>query len=290
MRRLALPFAICLASCGCAAAEEPEPAGGNGNQAGGGALNVSGSPGSSGATSTGGVPGDTGGAAPTGGVPSGSAGTLSTAGADGVAGSGSGGAAPGAGTCAMTAAATGAPALIDDLDDGDPNITVADGRTGGWYLSTDNTGTTTPAAGAPVPIDGGMPGKAIHVTGSGLTGWGASLSAAIANPMTGCYNAAPFTGITVMLKGTGSIWVSVLTAAVRDAPPDMRNHYKKQVQLTPDWTTVTIDFSELAQPGGWGTIVPFDVTKIYGIDFGPMTATAPATTSFDFWIDNLSFK
>jgi hypothetical protein len=114
------------------------------------------------------------------------------------------------------------------------------------------------------------------------------LAAAI-TPDMGCYDASAFTGVTVMLKGTGTIWVSVLTAAVRSAASDMRNQYKKQVTLTADWTPVTIKFSELTQPGGWGVIVPFDATKIYGVDFGPATAP-PAPTTFDFWIDNLSFS
>jgi hypothetical protein len=159
---------------------------------------------------------------------------------------------------------------------------------GGWYLSTDTTGTTTPKAGAAMPEAGGMPGKAVHVSGSGLTSWGASLAASITPPM-GCYNASKFTGVTVMLKGTGTVWVSILTAAVRSAPVGMQNHFKKQVTLTADWTPVTINFAELTQPGGWGMIVPFDVTKIYGVDFGPATAP-PTPTTFDFWVDNLSFK
>jgi hypothetical protein len=182
----------------------------------------------------------------------------------------------------------GTPPLIDDFEDGNADVTMADGRVGGWFLSTDTTGTTTPAVGAPMPLDGGMPGKALHVSGSGLTGWGASLSASI-TPKDACYNGSKFTGITVSMKGTGTVWVSVLTAAVRSAPVGMQNHYKKMVTLTAEWQTVTISFTELTQPGGWGTIVPFDATKIYGIDFGPST-TMGMPTAFDFWVDNLSFK
>jgi hypothetical protein len=178
--------------------------------------------------------------------------------------------------------------MIDDFEDGNGDISAVDGRMGGWYFSTDLTGTTTPKAGVPVPETGGMPGKAVHVTGTGLTSWGASLSAAIV-PVNGCYDATKYTGITVMLKGTGTVWVSVLTAAVRAAPVGMQNQFKKQVTLTADWTPVTINFSELTQPGGWGVIVPFDVTKVYGVDFGPATAP-PTPTAFDFWVDNLSFK
>jgi Carbohydrate binding domain (family 11) len=295
MRRLALPIAICLlASYGCAASEEPEPAGGGKSTQGGSATGTAGSLGTSGTTvsgagtttGTGGTTTGTGGTTTTGtaGTTTGTAGTTT-----GTAGTtGTGGAAPGGGTCVSTAASMGTIPMIDDFEDGNGDVTAVDGRVGGWYLSTDMTGTTTPKAGAAVPETGGMPGKAVHVTGNGLTGWGASLSASVTAPM-GCYDASKYNGSTVMLKGTGTVLVSVLTAAVRSAPEGMRNHFKKPITLTAEWTPVTINFSELTQPGGWGVIVPFDATKIYGIDFGPLTAP-PTPTTFDFWVDNLSFK
>jgi hypothetical protein len=295
MRRFALPIAICLlASYGCAASEESEPAGGGASTSQGGSLpSTGGSLGVSGTTVTaaGTSPGTGGGVSSTGGTTSGAAGTATgTAGTTTAAAgtTGAGGTGPLGGTCMMSAAATGTPPLIDDFEDGNADVGAVDGRVGGWYLSTDKTGTTTPKDGAPVPEAGGMPGKAVHVSGTGLTSWGASLSASI-TPAMGCYDASKFTGITVMLKGTGTVWVSVLTAAVRSAAEGMRNHYKKQVTLSAEWTAVTINFSELTQPGGWGAIVPFDATKVYGVDFGPATAP-PTPTAFDFWVDTLSFK
>jgi len=287
MRRIALPIAICLlASYGCAASEESEPAAGGGNTSRGGSPSgLGGSLGVSGTTVTTAGASTGGSGTATGGTGSSTAGTGTT----GTAGTTSaGGAGPGDGTCTASAASMGTVPLIDDFEDGNADVTAVDGRIGGWYLSTDMTGSTTPKAGAPVPETGGMPGKAVHVTGSGLTSWGASLSASI-TPAMGCYDAGKFTGLTVMLKGTGTVWVSVLTAAVRAAREGMRNHFKKQVTLTAEWTPVTITFSELTQPGGWGVIVPFDATKVYGIDFGPLTAP-PMPTTYDFWVDNLSFK
>jgi hypothetical protein len=293
MRRFALPITVYLASYFFAAPEESEPADGGNNTNNGGSLNVSGSPGGGGSPngSAGTDPGTGGSVAPTGGnTTNPSGGNAPTAGSAPIAGSApTAGAGPGGGTCMTMAAATGMPLLIDDLEDGNADVMPADGRVGGWYLATDMTGTRTPVDGAPVPAEGGMPGKAIHVSGTGLTGWGASLSVTLA-AMNGCYDASKLTGITVMMKGTGSVMVSVLTAAVRAAPEGMRNFHKKQITLTADWTPVTIDFSELMQLGGWGTIAPFDATKIYGIDFGPVAATAPATTAYDFWVDTLSFK
>ncbi len=297
MRRIALPIAICLlASYGCAASEDSIPAASAGNTSHGGTPAIGGpAPGASGSgvTSAGTTPGTGGVSSPGGTTSTGTAGTTLTTGTagspPGTAGSGTGGTPPASATCSMSATATGTPPLIDDFEDGNSDVSAIDGRVGGWFLATDGTGSTTPAAPvAPKPATGGMPGNALHVSGTGLTSWGASLSASI-TPAMGCYDASKFTGITVMLKGTGSIWISVLTAAVRGAPEGQRNHYKKQVTLSADWTPVTIAFSELTQPGGWGMIVPFDATKVYGIDFGPATAP-PTPTAFDFSIDNLSFK
>ncbi len=283
MRRFALPIAISLlASYGCAASEEPEPSGSGNAPATGGSLGVGG-------TGTGGT-----GALPvagtgmvTGGTGTGTAGSATgTAGTTGTGGSTT----TGGGKCTMTAASTGMPLLIDDFEDGNADIMAVDGRMGGWYLSTDGTGTGMPAAGATLPVDGGKTGKGLHLTGTGFKTWGVSLGAAVANNLTGCYDASKFTGVTVDLKGTGAVFVTLLTAAVRDAPEGQRNHYKKQVTLTADWTTTTVSFSELTQPGGWGMIVPFEAAKIYGIDISPVQATAPATTDYDYWVDNLSFK
>ncbi|MDF3069860.1 MAG: hypothetical protein K0R38_5461 [Polyangiaceae bacterium] len=291
MRRFALPIAISLlASYGCAASEESDPAGGGNTTPAGGAASGTGTGG------TGTLPvGGSGGMITSGGTGTATAGTgtatAGTAGATGTVGTaGTGGGASVGGKCTTSAASTGTPPLIDDFDDGNADIMAVDGRMGGWYLSTDGTGTGMPAAGAILPIEGGKTGKGLHLTGAGFKTWGVSLGAAVANNLTGCYDASKFTGVTVDLKGTGSVFVTVLTAAVRDAPEGQRNHYKKQVTLTAEWTTTTVAFGEMTQPGGWGLIVPFDAKKIYGIDISPVQATAPATTDYDYWVDNLSFK
>lgn len=301
MRRFALPIAIALfASYGCASDDDTTPAGSAGTTSAGGTTGTAG-------TGTLPIAGTT--TNPTGGTGTGTAGTGTTTGGTGTgtagtstgtagtttgtAGAGTGGTGTtGAGKCAMTAVGTGTPLLIDDFEDGNADIMAVDGRSGGWFLSTDGTATatSTPAKGAVTPVDGGKTGKGLHLTGMGFSSWGVSLGAAIANNTTGCYDASKMTGLTVDLKGTGKVYVSVLTAAVRDAAEGMRNHYKKEVTLTADWTSVTIAFSELAQLGGWGTMVPFEAGKIYGIDISPVQATAPATTDYDYWIDNLSFK
>jgi hypothetical protein len=299
MRRFALPIAAIalLCSYGCAASDETEPAGGGNAPATGGTTSTGGTlPLAGTGVTTGGTGVTTGGTGvTTGGTGVTTGGTGVTTGGTGVTtgGTGTGGTGTtGTGKCGMTTAGTGTPLLIDDFEDGNADIMAVDGRMGGWFLSTDGTATatSTPAKGAVLPVDGGKTGKGLHLTGMGFSSWGVSLGAAVANNLTGCYDAGKMTGITVDLKGTGSVFVTVLTAAVRDAAEGMRNHYKKQVTLTADWTTVTVAFSELTQPGGWGTIVPFEASKIYGIDISPVQATAPATTDYDYWIDNLSFK
>jgi hypothetical protein len=302
MRRIALPIAISLlAAYGCAASEDSMPAGGSGHPATGGSLGVAGTPaasgtapvGTGGTASTGGSPGMSGsGPVGTAGTTTGTAGTAPIAGSTGTGGSGP---VSGAGKCGKTAASAGMPLLIDDFEDGNGDVMAVDGRMGSWYLATDLTvgATSMPAAGVTMPdATGGMPGHALHLKGAGFKSWGVSLAAALTDGLTGCYDVSKFTGVSVSLKGTGNVYVSVLTAAVRDAPDGMRNHYKKMITLTADWPAapISIAFTEMTQVGGWGLQVPFDATKIYAIDISPVQATAPATTDYDYWIDNLSFK
>jgi hypothetical protein len=189
------------------------------------------------------------------------------------------------GACASTVRATGTPGLVDDFEGAVLSVIPAnDGRVGGWWLSAGTGSTTTPAANAlPTSESGGNPGKAVHVSGA-AAGWGLGLSVALASSGA-CYDASAYAnGVEADMKGTGTVWITVLTAPVAAAPEGQRNHYKKQITLSPAWTTVTAGFSELTQPGGWGVVVPFDSTQITGVEFDVLEPT-----SVDFWVDNLKF-
>jgi hypothetical protein len=277
---IGVAFVVGSSSLGCAVgagetADRRTLAGSGGDQNTAGGAPTNGAAGQS----------DASGGASTGGSSSGSGGTTASGGAWGTGGTitGTGGTTT-SGTCASTAHATGTPGLIDDFEGAVLSaIPANDGRVGGWWLSAGPGSTTTPAANAlPTSATGGNPGKAVHVSGT-AAGWGLGLSVALA-PTGSCYDASAYAnGVKADMKGTGSVWITVLTEPVAALPEGQRNHYKKQIALSASWTSVTAGFSELTQPGGWGGVVPFDATEIIGVEFDVLEPG-----NVDFWVDNLT--
>jgi hypothetical protein len=266
--------------------------GGNSGGASGGSSGSGGSTGSSGGTGGGDSSGDASGS--TGGS-SGNSDAGSTGGASGSTGGTGGGATDaGAALCKSNTKAVGDKPIIDDFEDGDATIAANDGRAGGWWVSKSPTATVdgVPAmGGAPVPVTGGNPGKAIHLkgmeAGTGNSAWGADTSVAIV-PEGGCYDVTAYKGVKISLKGTAGtkVFVQLLTAAVRALPePATAGHFRKEVMLTGDWQDVMVSFATDFGPG-WGTPPPLDITKVYGVD---VATSGAAPFSFDVWIDNVAF-
>ncbi len=216
-----------------------------------------------------------------GGAPTGGAGAPAT---------GSAGSAPVAtGSCAMTAVATGSNGMIDDFDmhPGSGLIPATDGRVGGWWISKSATGTVMPMANAaPVPVAGGDTGMGLHLMGSDTdltNGWGADASVAI-TPTNGCYDATAYTsGIKVSLKGTGSIYLSVITAEDKAASATSGNQ-RKEIPITSTWADYSVAWSDLVT--GWGNPIPLDLKEIVALDIAPSASSA---SNFDIWVDNLQF-
>ena len=113
--------------------------------------------------------------------------------------------------------------MIDDFEDGNNALLPNGGRQGYWYVYNDGAGTQTPPAVAVVPQNGGAAGtgKAMRTTGSGFSVWGAGIGVDLNNPGDGmggngtkmAWNAAGYTGLVVMAKGSGSLRVVVQTTA-----------------------------------------------------------------------------
>jgi hypothetical protein len=265
---------------------------GSGGAGGSGGVTASGGGGSGGGGDGGSAEAGTGGAS-TGGADGGdaAAGSGGTAGSGGGSG-GSGGSAGSGGTvdagivCTSTAKGSGTDGVIDDLDDGNSFITPNDGRAGGWYFATDGTGTTTPSAGVPAPSTGGESNLGMHVKGTNLTGWGASLSVAVAAPGA-CYDASAYGGVKIALKGSGRVLISVMTATVNAQPSGKQDQYKVTATLTGGWLDLYYAWSDFHQSGYPGaTVLPFDTTAITGIGVDPFPVSP---LSFEFWVDNVAF-
>jgi len=238
----------------------------------GGVTSIGGKSGSGGTTVVGGA----GGPPPTGGV-------VSTGGA----------------TICSPTKATGLYPLIDDVADGNTDIVPQDGRRGGWYTYSDNTGTISLAA----PTSGKM-----CASGSGFSVWGAELGVNLnAVPTKTCtYDASIYKGISFNVDFTvsngimhfvvqtadiasvaaGGTCVST-TGALSDRCDDA---YGIDLPLS---AKMVIPFSYMTQQG-WGRVFPtFNPKLILALQWqfkncvGAFCYTSG--TSFDVCVSNVSF-
>lgn len=227
--------------------------------------------------------------------------------------SGSGG---GASTCTMAAGSKhgdGTTTVIDDLDDTNTMFTPPGMGAGSWDLSKDTAatamGTMVPAnTAALLPVTGGHMGSALHVVGTGLTGWGAALAAFLNGP-TGAYDASSYGGVAFWIKGTTSVQEGTNKLMVQARMPDVLpgpgsccddkvpgkecySGHRVVIDVPADWQEVKIAWTDFTGPTfGLGSTIAFDPSRIRDIDFSfnhdAMSTTA--TTSFDFWVDGVRF-
>lgn len=196
--------------------------------------------------------------------------------------------------CMASIVGTGAPALVDDFEDGNAMVLPNDGRVGEWSFSKSATAVTTPATGGPLtPVEGGAgapPGKAMHISGTETTGWGADISANLVyNAGTGCYDASAYSGIKLSLKGRdgAKVFIIARVATIR-AMENTAGHYRKEHVLTAAWQEVTLRWADFAP--SWGMPPEPKVVnprELYSIS----VLTAPGANGqvgeFDVWVDNV---
>ena len=181
---------------------------------------------------------------------------------------------------------------------------------GYWDLSKDaSSGTITPAGTSALKTEaGGANGtaKALHVTGTNLTGWGAALAAELSN---GCpFDGSKFGGISFWAKGTSTVLegpnkLLVLVGNPEFIPspigfcdeakmdPNCYARHRVTIDLTPEWKQYIVAWEDLKPPGYLPFAPAFGPNRIRDIVFnasGPSPMTTPAA-SFDFWIDELQF-
>jgi hypothetical protein len=288
-----LAYALIALAVACSSSDE----GGLGTDAGTGGTGGTGDLDAAGGT------GGTADAAATGGT-SGSGGTAGSDGSgddagDSAATGGTGGdAAPDTGPasayCMTSVVGTGAPALVDDFEDGNPMLLANDGRVGEWSFSKSDTAVTMPAAGGPLtPVAGGAgaaTSKALHMMGTETTGWGGSITANLVySEGTGCYDASAYTGIKLSIKGRAGAKVFMIArvATIR-AMEATAGHYRKEHVLTADWQEVTLRWADFGP--SWGTPPEPKVVnprELYSISVLTAPAASGQVGEFDVWIDNV---
>jgi hypothetical protein len=191
------------------------------------------------------------------------------------------------------AASPGGALLIDDLEDGDRFINAASGLSGSWYMVTDGTaGTLTPAAGSTLmpTTPGSGSARSMHLQGQGFTGWGAGLAASL-NALGCSYDGSKQTGVSFSAKGSSNNNMIVSLATRQTVPTsehgsctaNCNDHFRITLPLTASWTPRQAAFTALRQ-AGWGTAATFQPGELMYVQF-----SFPANTTFDLYVDTLSF-
>ena len=202
---------------------------------------------------------------------------------------------------------------LDDMEDGDGFILAKNGRVSIWYTYDDLTvGTLNPAAGTMFPMEAipqprcGTSKRAMRVTGSGFSDWGAgfgfSLKVAMMNGeyVDTLYDATAARGITFWARkgqtSVGSIHFGIgdqysnpagghCDKSVTSGPTACYDDFGSTLTLTEKWQRFTFNFGQLGQRN-FGMLRPtLDVANLTNVEFGVPEA-APV---FDIWVDDIAF-
>lgn len=153
--------------------------------------------------------------------------------------------------------------LIDDLEDGNAQVTELDGRNGYWFTFVDPWGSTVqPKGHFQVSEEGVNGGKHVAKAWGKLAEEGDSLYAglgfAFTNPKTP-YDASRAKGIRFWAKGPGRIRLKVPdrnTAPEGDRCTDCYNDFGVDLYLQDEWVRYTVPFDRMKQQPGWGDRAP----------------------------------
>jgi hypothetical protein len=203
---------------------------------------------------------------------------------------------------------------LDDMEDGNAMILGRDGRVGQWYTYDDTTeGTLNPAEDttpAMEPIPGkrcGTSAKAMRVTGSGFTDWGAGFGFDMRYgagdggvSMQLPYDASRFKGFTFWARigetsintirvAIGDKWSrpdgGICTVAPTMGPMACYDTFGASFALTTVWQRFSIDFGQLQQRSFGLPRPALDTTATMTFE----VAIPPASPVFDIWIDDVAF-
>jgi hypothetical protein len=198
--------------------------------------------------------------------------------------------------CPKLSVASGTAPRIDDFEDRNARLLVADGRSGFWAVYNDGTGKQTPAASfalhpARLPKPRDTSRYALHTSGTTFTRWG-SVIVGLFTDGAGCYDVSAYSGLEFWAKGNTRIYVSVpITDEIAVANGGLCQDAagcpsgpRRAFDLGPAWQKFVISFRDLeksAEP----TRMPFDPRRVVSVNLSVHREDTP----FDIWIDDVSF-
>jgi hypothetical protein len=208
---------------------------------------------------------------------------------------------PPAAVCLMTVPAMGNDGLIDDFNDNNVALRMADGRMGTWTTLKSATAVVTNQAmeGTPELFTINGTNRGLRFRGnepSAESQWAGQVEVSM---VPDCYDASAYRGLELQIRGQNNsrVQVMVLTASVRaqNAVELVGGHYNFPVTVTTAFQTVRILWDQFLP--GWGTTPgpKIDPKLVYGLAILPAQrpptgdASAGSIGTFDFTIDNVRF-
>jgi hypothetical protein len=186
---------------------------------------------------------------------------------------------------------------VDDLEDGNNQITKSVGRDGYWWSAADPKGskiemeTVEPGAGGSE--------LAMHMKGTTVPGkaeddfWGVMLGMNFVSEGL-FYDASKYAGIAFKAKVGTPDSARAIRLKIADINTHKEagickacwNHFGKDLTLTPEWKEYRVTFSGAQQEAGWGDPRPQALTpgKLIALNW-----SVSAGQTYDIWIDDVTF-
>lgn len=188
-----------------------------------------------------------------------------------------------------------ADGLIDDFEAADGSTPALAGRNQVWWVSGDKSAKIAIPGPTFAAVEGGPPGskKAIHFAGTSAyeDQWGAIV--AVNFLPEGFYDASKYAGVAFKIKAAkpnSNIRLKMSDAASHpeggQCSKECWNSFGKELVVGPEWQSVTLMWSDLAQQPDWGIPRPPLITasKIRDLEW-----TIYPSPEFDFWVDDIHF-
>jgi endoglucanase len=185
---------------------------------------------------------------------------------------------------------------LDDLEDGNNQVTKSSGRDGYWWSAHDPKGSTIEMQ-VTEPGFGGSE-MAMHITGTTVPGkaeddaWGILLGMNFVTQGL-FYDASKYAGVSFRAK-VGPDSARSVRLKIADVNTHKEagvcttcwNHFGKDLTLTTEWKEYKVSFSSAQQEPGWGNPRPIAVTpsKLIALNWG----IGPGQ-SYDLWLDDITF-
>jgi hypothetical protein len=190
--------------------------------------------------------------------------------------------------CRSRAAATGESPLIDDFEDGDDSVLPLERRAGLWRWARETDALGSAPALLPIPRPGATPKNqlALHVKGSKLVDWGATVEFAF-EPR--CYDASRYPGIAFEARGPGRIYVAPRETSVIPVDKggtckrDCYNPHTAKLDLDGRFRTYVVRWTDVRQRGFDRPAL--DAQRLHSVAF----LIRPEDTPYDIWIDSVRF-